>query len=69
MVNYSQEERYIRREEDVLNLIEKNRGFEITLGFINDVDHFIGGTKDMVWYYIGKGSKAEFWLGRHRDGQ
>lgn len=62
------------RQADILKLINDNNGFEVTLGFINDVDHFAGGIKggdngvvNTVWYYIDKGAKTEFYLGRLLD--
>lgn len=55
-------------EENILELIKQNDGFEVTLGFCNNIDHFIGGKQDTVWYFIQNGNKEEFWLGRLTDG-
>lgn len=46
-----------------LDLVEKYNGFEYILGFIENEDHFIGGTGNKVWYYKEKGRTEECWLG------
>lgn len=46
-----------------LELVGKNGGFEYTIGFINDEDHFIGGTGNKVWYCIIKGNVTECFMG------
>lgn len=40
--------------QDFLKLIENNGGFEVTLGFQDDVVHFLGGTGNKIWYFIKK---------------
>lgn len=55
-------------EEKFLELVQTNKGFEITLGFCDDIDHFIGGTGDTIWYYIQNKSKTEFWMAKQKDG-
>lgn len=51
-----------------LKLISENNGFEIELGFRDDIDHYIGGTGDTVWYCIQQKSKLEFWIADNKDG-
>lgn len=50
-------------QEKFLKLVRDNDGFEICLGFRNDVDHFIGGTGNYVWYDVQKGSKSDCYIG------
>lgn len=52
-----------------LKLIEENSGFEVTLGFRNDVDHFIGGTGNKYWYFIKKGIKEDYYVCTLQDGE
>lgn len=49
-------------ENRFLKLIEDNGGFEVTLGFRRDVDHFIGGTGNKLWYLVHKGSNEDYYL-------
>lgn len=55
-------------ENNFLELVKANNGFEICLGFINDEDHFIGGTGNTVWYLVSKGKSQELWQGELKDG-
>lgn len=49
-------------ENRFMQLVKENGGFEYVLGFINDVDHFIGGVDDKLWYFIDDGKKQECWM-------
>lgn len=49
-------------EKQFLELIEKNQGFEVTLGFRGDVDHFIGGCGNKVWYFVKKGANEDYYV-------
>lgn len=49
-------------EGKFLDLIKETGGFEVVLGFRDNVDHFIGGSGDKYWYFIKKGTKEEFYL-------
>lgn len=51
-----------------LELIEKHGGFEYTIGFRDNEDHWIGGTGNTVWYLISKGRSQECWIGE-RSGE
>lgn len=49
-----------------LELVEANKGFEYTIGFRENEDHFIGGTGNTVWYCIIKGRRTECWIGEYK---
>lgn len=44
------------------DLIREQKGFEVTLGFRSNIDHFIGGTGNRVWYFIKNGSKEDYYV-------
>lgn len=50
-------------ENQFLELVEENKGFSYVLGFINDEDHFIGGTGNQVWYCTVKKGQTDCWIG------
>lgn len=50
-------------ENAFLELVKRNNGFEICLGFRDDEDHFIGGTGNTVWYLVVKKKNQELWIG------
>lgn len=50
-------------EEKFLKIISDNIGFQVTLGFRDDVDHFLGGRGSKVWYYIQKKKTADYYVG------
>lgn len=60
---------------DILNkelfqkLINENEGFEVTLGFRNDVDHFIGGIGNKYWYFVKKGQSEDYYVCTVTDGK
>ena len=45
-----------------LKLIDEYKGFEVTLGFRGDVDHFLGGSGNKIWYLVHKGSDEDYCL-------
>lgn len=49
-------------ETDFLKLIEENHGFQVTLGFRDDVDHFIGGIAGKLWYFVKKKSIEDYYV-------
>ena len=49
--------------DSFMRLVKENNGFELTIGFRNDVDHSIGGTGNKYWYYIDNGKSAEYYIG------
>ncbi|MDO4488102.1 MAG: hypothetical protein Q4B67_03305 [Eubacteriales bacterium] len=51
------------READFLALMEKYKGFELSVGYRDWVDHTYGGKKDKVWYVISYKSKAAYYEG------
>lgn len=55
-------------EKSFLELIREKHGFEVTLGFRDDVDHFIGGTGNKVWYFVKKGPKEDYYVCTAGDG-
>lgn len=46
-----------------LELVKKYSGFEYTIGFRDNEDHFIGGCGNKVWYCVIKGRTTECWMG------
>lgn len=54
--------------DSFLELIKEYNGFEFTLGFRDNEDHFIGGTGKEVWYCITKGNYEECWIAEY-DGE
>ena len=50
------------KETDFLTLIEENHGIQVTLGFRDDVDHFIGGTGGKFWYFVKKKSTEDYYV-------
>ena len=50
-------------EKALFKVMEATGGFEVTLGFRDDVDHFIGGRGSQVWYLVRKGSKDDCFMG------
>lgn len=50
------------KEQDFLKLSENNGGFEVTLGFRDDADHFLGGTGDKIWYFVKKRSAEDYYV-------
>lgn len=48
--------------ERLLELVREKRGFEVTLGFRGDVDHFIGGTDRKLWYFVKAGAKEDYYV-------
>ena len=55
--------------ESFMNLVNENNGFEMIIGFRNDVDHSIGGKNNKYWYYIDNGKSAEYYIGTYSDGK
>lgn len=55
-------------EEKFCELIKTNQGFEVALGFRDDVDHYIGGTCDKIWYLIQKGTNQDYYMATRVDG-
>lgn len=51
-----------------LKTVEKLDGFELTLGFREDEDHFLGGSENKVWYCVQKGRRMEYRIGTLSDG-
>lgn len=49
-------------ENSLLELIKEQNGFEVTLGFREDVDHFIGGTGNKIWYFISRGNTEDYYV-------
>ena len=49
-------------EADFLALIEGNHGIQVTLGFRDDVDHFIGGIAGKYWYFVKKKSTEDYYV-------
>lgn len=49
-------------ENTFLDLIKKTQGFEVILGFRNNVDHFIGGSGNKIWYFVQKGSNEDYYV-------
>ena len=52
-----------------MKLVQENDGFELVIGFRDDVDYYIGGKGDKVWYLIAKGNKADYYVGTYDDGK
>lgn len=50
-------------------LVKDNGGFEIALGFRGDVDHFIGGTGNKIWYFVQKRSGEDFYVCTEENGR
>ena len=50
------------KETDFLKLIEENHGIQVTLGFRDDVDHFIGGIAGKFWYFVKKKSAEDYYV-------
>ena len=48
--------------EEFLKLVEDCKGFEVTLGFRDDEDHFIGGKENTVWYFVKKKSSEDYYV-------
>lgn len=55
-------------EERFLDLVRSCGGIEVTHGFRDDVDHFIGGTGSKLWYFVQKGTKADYYICTLKDG-
>ena len=51
-----------------IDLVEKNNGFELVIGYRNDIDHYIGGLKNKYWYQIKKGNKNKYYIGTYNNG-
>ena len=51
-----------------MDLVKENDGFELVIGYRDDVDHYIGGTGNKYWYEVIKGKKAEYYVGTYNDG-
>lgn len=49
-------------ENSFLKLIKEKNGFEVSLGFRKDVDHFIGGKDNKIWYFIQKGTNEDYYI-------
>lgn len=49
-------------ESSFLKLIEEVGGFEVSLGFRGDADHFIGGQGNKIWYFVQKGSNEDYYV-------
>ena len=54
--------------DQFLQVISDNQGFEVTLGFANDVDHIIGGSGHKIWYVVKKGSSLDYCIGTQSGG-
>ena len=50
------------KETDFLKLIEETHGIQVTLGFRDDVDHFIGGKGNKLWYFVKKKSTEDYYV-------
>lgn len=50
------------KETDFLKLIEETHGIQVTLGFRDDVDHFIGGKGSKLWYFVKKKSTEDYYV-------
>lgn len=49
-------------EKDFLKLVADNNGFEVTLGFRDDIDHFLGGTGNKLWYFVKNKSAEDYYV-------
>lgn len=58
----------LMNEKEFWKLVKDNQGFEVTLGFREDVDHFIGGLGNKVWYFIQKKNTEDFYVCTENDG-
>lgn len=52
-----------------LELVRNNDGFEVCLGFYGDLDHYLGGTGDTVWYCVQKGKNVDCFIGKLENGE
>ena len=50
------------------DLVDEYNGFELVIGYTDDVDHYIGGIGNKYWYEVVKGNKVEYYLGTYHDG-
>lgn len=57
-----QEEKQMFDASRFFDIIRENNGFEVTLGFRDDVDHFIGGTGNKIWYFIRSGKTEDYFI-------
>ena len=56
--------------ESFMKLVEENNGFEMVIGFRDDIDHLIGGTGNKYWYYIDNdGKSSSYYIGTYEDGK
>ena len=51
-----------------IDLVNEYDGFELVIGFRDDVDHYIGGKDNKVWYQVTKGSNSEYYVGTLENG-
>ena len=55
--------------ERFLKLVEDQDGFEFVQAYQKDVDHFLGGKGDTIWYFVLKrGKVSETYIGHLQDG-
>lgn len=55
-------------EDEFRNLVREKSGFAMVLGYIDWVDHCIGGIDDRVWYSITDGKRTDFYLASYENG-
>ena len=55
-------------ENRFMDLVNEYKGFELVIGYRDDIDHYIGGLGNKYWYEIIDGKKEEYYIGTYNDG-
>ena len=50
-------------KEAFIKLVKENDGFELVIGYQNDVDYYIGGKGNKYWILKKKGKNSEYYVG------